>query len=162
VPFLYYGEEIGQVGAKPDEMIRNPMPWTGGPHGGFTAAAAPWEPLQPGHERRNVAGQDADPGSLLNHYRRLVRLRQSEPALAVGATRVLDTGRDDVLAYERTAGNRRLVVMANLSGSDIRDFRLPQAAGGYSAELTGAGAASPSGAVTLPALSALVFVPDVR
>ena len=25
VPFLYYGEEIGQIGRKPDEMIRNPM-----------------------------------------------------------------------------------------------------------------------------------------
>jgi glycosidase len=162
VPFLYYGEEIGQIGAKPDEMIRNPMPWTGGPNGGFTAAAAPWEPLQPGHERRNVAAQDADPDSLLNHYRRLVRLRQAELALAVGAIRVLDTGRDDVLAYERTAGDRRLVVMANLSDGDIRDFRLPGAAGGYSAELTGAGAASPSGAVTLPALSASVYVPDGR
>ena len=162
VPFLYYGEEIGQIGAKPDEMIRNPMPWTGGPNGGFTAAAAPWEPLQPGHERRNVADQDADPDSLLHHYRRLVRLRQAEPALAVGAIRVLDTGRDDVLAYERTAGDRRLVVMANLSGSDVRGFRLPGATGGYAAELTGTGAASPSGAVTLPALGAAVYVPDGR
>jgi hypothetical protein len=52
--------------------------------------------------------------------------------------------------------------MANLSDGDIRDFRLPGAAGGYSAELTGAGAASPSGAVTLPALSASVYVPDGR
>ena len=162
VPFLYYGEEIGQIGAKPDEMIRNPMPWTGGPNGGFTAAAAPWEPLQPGHERRNVAAQDADPDSLLHHYRRLVRLRQAEPALAVGAIRVLDTGRDDVIAYERTAGDRRLVVMANLSGSDIRGFRLPGSTGGYSAELTGTGSASPSGEVTLPALTALVFVPEGR
>jgi len=162
VPFLYYGEEIGQIGAKPDEMIRNPMPWTGGRNGGFTAAAAPWEPLQPGQERRNVAAQEADPGSLLNHYRRLIRLRQSEPALARGTIRVLDTGRDDVLAYERTAGDRRLVVMANLSASEIRGFRLPGATGGYSAELTGAGAASPSGAVTLAPLGAYVFVQDDR
>ena len=79
VPFLYYGEEIGQVGEKPDEMIRNPMPWTGGVNGGFTAAGRPWEPLQPGHQRRNVAAQDADPDSLLNHYRKLVRLRQAGP-----------------------------------------------------------------------------------
>ena len=55
VPFLYYGEEIGQVGRKPDEMIRNPMPWTSGSNGGFTQAARAWEPLQRGHERRNVA-----------------------------------------------------------------------------------------------------------
>jgi glycosidase len=41
VPFIYFGEEIGQIGAKPDESIRNPMPWTGEANGGFTQAAKP-------------------------------------------------------------------------------------------------------------------------
>jgi alpha-amylase len=127
VPFVYYGEEIGQVGAKPDEMIRNPMPWTAGPHGGFTRAARPWEPLQPGHARRNVATQDADPASLLHHYRRLIRLRQSEPALARGSFRPIDTARDDVIAWERAAGGRRLIVVANLSGEPIAGFAVPGA-----------------------------------
>lgn len=157
VPFLYYGEEIGQVGAKPDEMIRNPMPWTGGANGGFTAAAEPWEALQPGYERRNVAAQEADPGSLLSHYRRLIRLRQSEPALAKGAVRLLDTGRDDVLAFERSHEDRRLTVIANLAADEIRNFRLPGSNGGYSTELIGGGASS-SGVVTLAPLTAYVFV----
>jgi glycosidase len=125
VPFLYYGEEIGQIGAKPDEMIRNPMPWTAGPNAGFTAAPRAWEPLQPGHERRNVASQASDPGSLLHHYRRLIRLRQSEPALARGSVRVLDTGRSDVVAWERTLADRRVLVVANLGGEELRDFVLP-------------------------------------
>jgi glycosidase len=157
VPFLYYGEEIGQIGAKPDEMIRNPMPWTGGANGGFTAAAQPWEPLQPGHAQRNVAAQDADPASLLAHYRRLVRLRQSEPALAIGDVRVLDTGRDDVLAFERSADGRRLTVIANLSNSEIRDYRLPGASAGFGAELIGGTGANASGVVTLAPLAAYVF-----
>jgi hypothetical protein len=73
---------------------------------------------------------------------------------------VLDTGRDDVLAYERASGDRRLLVLANLSTAEIRGFRLPGQAGGYPAELTGAGAASRSGEVTLPALAARVYVQD--
>jgi len=157
VPFLYYGEEIGQVGAKPDEMIRNPMPWTGGVNGGFTAAAQPWEPLQPGHEHRNLAMQDSDPGSLLNHYRRLIRLRQSEPALAIGAIRVLDSGRDDVLAFERSHEERSLTVIANLSASEIRGFRLPGATGGFSAELLHGVDASNPGIAALAPLTAYVF-----
>jgi glycosidase len=28
VPFIYYGEEIGMTGGKPDELIRTPMQWT--------------------------------------------------------------------------------------------------------------------------------------
>jgi glycosidase len=138
-------------------MIRNPMPWNGGENGGFTGAAQPWEALQPGHERRNVAAQQADPDSLLSHYRRLIRLRQSEPALARGAIRVLDTGRDDVLAFERSHAGRRLAVIANLSTSEVRDFRLPGSPGGFGAELVHGGGASPSGTATLAPLGAYVF-----
>ena len=102
VPFVYYGEEIGMIGEKPDEMIRNPMQWSSAAHGGFTQANRPWEPLQPGHATRNVAVQDADPASLLNHYRRLIRLRQSEAALSRGSFRSIETGREDVIAWERS------------------------------------------------------------
>ena len=125
VPFVYYGEEIGQIGEKPDEMIRNPMPWSSAAHGGFTQANRPWEPLQPGHATRNVAVQDADPASLLNHYRRLIRLRQAEPALSRGSFRSLETGREDVIAWERAAEGRRLIVVANLSDAAIGDFPVP-------------------------------------
>ena len=135
VPFLYYGEEIGQIGTKPDEMIRNPMPWTGGRNAGFTAAAQPWEPLQPGHEKRNVAAQDADPGSLLAHYRRLVRLRQAEPALAAGEVRSVETGRADVIAWERSAPGQRLTLIANLSTQAIEAYRFPQATARFNREL---------------------------
>jgi glycosidase len=125
VPFVYYGEEIGQIGEKPDEMIRNPMPWSSAVHGGFTQASRPWEPLQPGHATRNVAAQDADPGSLLNHYRRLIQLRQAEPALSRGSFRSIETGREDVIAWERATEGRRLIVVANLSDAAIRGFRIP-------------------------------------
>ena len=36
VPYLYYGEEIGMIGEKPDENIRLPMQWDTTPNGGFT------------------------------------------------------------------------------------------------------------------------------
>jgi glycosidase len=124
VPFLYYGEEIGQVGAKPDEMIRNPMPWNAGRNGGFTAAARPWERLQSGYEKRNVTTEDTDPDSLLNFYRRLIRLRQAEPALASGDFRLVETGRDDVIAWQRSHDGRRLTIVANLGGSEVHDLRL--------------------------------------
>ncbi len=155
VPFLYYGEEIGQIGAKPDEMIRNPMPWTADPNGAFTAAAQPWEPLQPGHERRNVATQEADPDSLLHHYRRLIRLRQSEPALSRGATRLVDTGRDEVVAWEREHSGRRLTVVANLADEAIADFRLPGDGGPWGRELITGRAAGP--ALALPPRTVLVL-----
>jgi glycosidase len=133
------------------------MPWTAGPNGGFTAAERPWEGLQPGHERRNVAAQDADPDSLLNHYRRLVRLRQSEPALSRGAVRALTTGREDVIAWERSEGDRRLVVVANLGGETLPGFAIPGTSGSIvTAELL-YGTAVESGAATLAPRRVHVF-----
>ncbi len=157
VPFLYYGEEIGQVGAKPDEMIRNPMPWTGGVNGGFTAAPRPWEPLQPGHERRNVAAQQADPGSLLSHYRRLVRLRQAESALSRGSFRSIETGRDEVIAWERSHGGRQLVVITNLSADALTGYRLPGTHLRFSAELLHGTAVGNPGSLDLAPRTTYVY-----
>ncbi len=122
VPFIYYGEEIGLTGAKPDERIRTPMPWSGARHGGFTRASQPWERLEKGYEVRNVASQNADPDSLLNHYRRLIHLRSVHPALLRGGYTSIDTGRDDVIAWERSTDHERLVVVANLSARPVTGF----------------------------------------
>jgi len=157
VPFVYYGEEIGQIGEKPDEMIRNPMPWSSAVHGGFTGANRPWEPLQPGHATRNVAVQDADPASLLNHYRRLIRLRQAEPALSRGSFRSIETGRDDVIAWDRAVEGRRLIVVANLADEAIADFPVAATDGAViAAELLHATPVA-AGAATLEAHRLHVF-----
>src|SRR5262245_11946783 len=76
VPFIYYGEELGRTGAKPDPRLRTPMHWSLQPSMGFTTGL-PWEPLQPDSLTANVEYQSPDLGSLLNHYRTLIRLRNS-------------------------------------------------------------------------------------
>ena len=61
LPFVYYGEEIGMGGDKPDPRLRTPMHWGTGRAAGFTTGNA-WEPLQPDSLRANVAAQERDPG----------------------------------------------------------------------------------------------------
>ncbi len=61
VPFVYYGEEIGQSGGKPDENIRTPMQWSAEPNAGFTMAEQPWREPQRDFADFNVAGQTDDP-----------------------------------------------------------------------------------------------------
>ena len=79
--FLYQGDEIGTTNGAHDEhwdrvgrdAARHPMQWDASSSGGFTTGT-PWlaarDPAQ-----RNVAGQRADPESLLSLYRSLMRLR---------------------------------------------------------------------------------------
>jgi glycosidase len=113
LPFVYYGEEIGMMGDKPDERLRTPMQWSDAPSGGFTRGK-PWETLQPDTLTVNVARQDADSGSLLNLYRRLIRLRATNGALGVGELVPVDASDDAVLAYLRRDGDRTVLVVANL------------------------------------------------
>ena len=118
-PFLYYGEELGMSGVKPDPRLRTPMHWTREPAAGFTTAL-PWEPLQPDSFTANVAVQDADAASLLNHYRKLIRVRAAEPALGADAEFIpLETGNGAVAGYLRRAGDRAVLVVANLGTGPV-------------------------------------------
>ncbi|MDB4881921.1 MAG: alpha amylase catalytic region [Gemmatimonadetes bacterium] len=148
LPFVYYGEEIGMSGDKPDERLRTPMQWTRGRAAGFTRGAA-WEPLQPDSLRANVAIQDTDAGSLLNAYRRLIHLRSSNTALASGELVPLQASDPAVATYLRRDGANVVLVVANLgktplSGVTISSTDRPIPIARYSATdlLTGA-AASP-------------------
>lgn len=123
LPFVYYGEEIGMTGDKPDERIRTPMQWTGAANGGFTSGQ-PWEPLQNDVATSNVETERADPGSLLNLYRRLIHLRGASSALGSGTLIPLVTSNDAVAAYLRRDGLRAVLVVANLGGTPVSDVSL--------------------------------------
>ena len=118
LPFIYYGEEIGMSGDKPDPRLRTPMQWTRGHAAGFTTGNA-WEPLQPDSLTANVAVQQADPSSLLTLYRRLVHLRASNAALGSGELIALDASSDAVTAYLRREGSRLVLVVANLGSTPL-------------------------------------------
>ena len=126
-PFLYYGEEVGLANgtADGDEAKRTPMPWDASPGGGFTTGR-PWYGFAPGRERANVAAQTGDPGSLLSHYRRLVRARHASAALSRGALELLRS-QGPLLAYLCTEGGERVLVVHNL-GDGALEASLPVAA----------------------------------
>ena len=101
--FIYQGDELGLPngpGHDPPydragrDRLRHPMQWDASSAGGFTTGE-PWlPPIDPAE--RNVEAQRADPGSLLNHYRRLIAARRELGS----AFRILDSP-SGTLSYER-------------------------------------------------------------
>ncbi|RZS54720.1 alpha-amylase family glycosyl hydrolase [Sphaerotilus mobilis] len=85
--FVYYGEEIGMTGAAAldgDPKLRTPMSWTGERgRAGFTTGT-PFRALAGNASTHHVAAQQADPDSLLSHYRAVIALRRAVPTLATG------------------------------------------------------------------------------
>src|SRR6266550_2393176 len=128
LPFIYYGEEIGMTGDKPDPRLRTPMQWSARPGLGFTSGTA-WESAQSDSLTTTVAAQDADPGSLLNLYRRLIHLRRENEALAVGKLVPLSAASSQVVAYLRRAGNHAVLVVANLGATAVSRVSIGSVAG---------------------------------
>lgn len=141
-PTLYQGDEIGigKVIIPPDRVrdpqdlrqpgkglgrdgARTPMPWDDGAFAGFSTVE-PWLPLNADWPVRNVAAQNADPGSMLSLYRRLLSLRREHPALTVGDLALLPSD-PEVLLYERCEGDERLLVALNLGAHERRLRLLP-------------------------------------
>ncbi len=126
VPFIYYGEEIGMVGVKPDEQIRTPMQWSAGPQTGFTTAPAAWiesSVQAPAYRAAvNVETQSAAPDSLLAWYRTLIHLRNEHTALRAGEFVRLDAGNNRLYAFLRASPQETLLVLINLAAEPVSDY----------------------------------------
>ena len=103
------------------------MPWDSSPHAGFSTGT-PWLPLNPDCASRNVQRFAADPGSILNLYRRLIALRRARAALSRGDY-VQAHVEGDLYAYERRHGGERLLVGLNF-GHEQQSLTLPADAPG--------------------------------
>jgi glycosidase len=130
IPFIYYGEEIGMTGDKPDPRLRTPMHWSLEPAAGFTEGI-PWEPLQPDSFTANVAALSDDAGSLLSHYRHLIRLRTEHPALGPGELVPLDAGSAQIAAFLRREGEHSALVIANLGATPLSGVTLSSSPGTF-------------------------------
>lgn len=142
-PFLYYGDEIGMVdGRIPRNRIqdpvgikywplhpgrdpeRTPMLWDNSIAAGFSSSV-PWLPIPPRTSEDNVADQILSPSSLLNHTRRLIKLRTERPSLSHGTWELIHTPRG-VLGYRRAYKNEETIIFLNFNR---REIKIPLLAG---------------------------------
>lgn len=138
---IYQGEELGlpQASLSRDQLrdpvgdlywpydggrdgCRTPMPWTTGPHMGFTTGS-PWLPLAAEHRGLSVEEQAEDPDSPLAFSREMIALRRATPALGLGD---IDFVRLDtpLIAFTRRHEGDTVVCVFNLS-ADPQVFAHP-------------------------------------
>jgi maltose alpha-D-glucosyltransferase/alpha-amylase len=121
-PVLLYGDEIGMGEdlSLPGRLaVRNPMQWSPGQAGGFSAGDKPYRPVHAdgpyGYRAVNVADQRHEPGSLYSWVAQAIRVRRSSPELGWGEWRILDVGDPRVLAIETRWRDHQMITLHNLS-----------------------------------------------
>lgn len=122
-PFIYYGEEIGMTGMKPDELIRTPMQWSTDAYAGFSNTI-PWEPVNNDYQLTNVTAENHDTDSLLSYYRTLIKIRNAHPALQQGQYYSLSSPENEIYAAIQTYDMDMVLIVMNLSKNQISNMKL--------------------------------------
>ncbi len=123
IPFVYYGEEIGMIGAGDHLNIRTPMQWSAGSNAGFTTGT-PWRSINGNYQEYNVAVEELDPGSLLAWYKRLIQARSQSPALRRGTYDPLTSSATPVLAFVRRHQQQTVLCLVNTASNTLSGITL--------------------------------------
>ncbi|MDO4806650.1 MAG: alpha-glucosidase [Coriobacteriales bacterium] len=100
------------------DNARTPMQWDATDNAGFSSAK-PWLPVHDDYATHNVAALEADECSVLAWYRTLVNLRLGNDVFLAGDWHELLSDDNNILAFERTLGDARVVTLANFSNERV-------------------------------------------
>ena len=128
----YYHAIVTDMGVHPEEAMqrtaamtrdknRTPMQWTNSPNAGFSPAdVKTWLPINPNYKAGiNVKDQLHNPNSLLNYYKRLLRVRKDTPALMEGEYLPLQNTAKEHFTFLRTSSEQIVLVVLNFSENPL-------------------------------------------
>ncbi len=137
---MYYGDELGLADVPiPPEKVRDPraayaddptvigegrdpertpMQWNDSTYAGFSTVE-PWLPVASDYKDCNVVSESSRPASLLNLYKKLLKLRGQSEALRRGEFSVLSLSNEAVFGYLRTAQTEQIAVLLNFTDDPV-------------------------------------------
>lgn len=115
--FIYYGEELGMIGLKPDEYVREGFPWSWDKK----ATNCTWHPSKYNIPTTisSYQQQKADSNSLFHHYRKLLSIRKDHLPLTHGIIENVICKDPSVLIFTRKQEQQQILVMHNLTGEAV-------------------------------------------
>lgn len=139
-------EALKILGERSRDNGRTPMQWDASENAGFTVAVdgqphydseaedpsvRPWIGIPDNHSFINVVSEEEDETSILNYYKRLIRLRKEYEIIADGTIHFTDAENDNIISYERELDGQKLHVFCNVRGTEQK---LLEKEGGFDAE----------------------------
>ena len=122
-PYIYYGEEIGMLGVKPDEHIREPFLWN---ENGKDPGQTKW--IDPKYSTEEsvmpLARQTKDEHSLYNYYKQLVWRRNSSRVLSYGDIVNTDLKHSRLISFIRSTDDESYLILHNISSKLVK-IKLP-------------------------------------
>ena len=105
---------------------RTPFQWDTTINSGFTSGK-PWLKVNSNFEMINAEEQNSNPQSVLNYFRKLVKLRKQNSVLVYGTYTLLDRENTAVYSYTRELNGKKLLILLNFTDKTATynlDFKL--------------------------------------
>lgn len=116
--FLTFGkskeEALNLIATGSRDGSRTPMQWSNAKNAGFTDAQ-PWIDLNPDYLDWNVEKQMDDQNSILQYYRKIIKMKQEDELFIYGTCTYIDSEDNDIYMYEREWKNQRVRIICNTS-----------------------------------------------
>ncbi len=120
IPYVYYGEELGMQGMKPDENIREPFVWTTGSN----PPMADWVSSKYNKTTPTVDQQVNDPESMFSMYQTLIALRKNSEVLRFGDLQSLAIISYKLIGFSRTYQGKTWIILHNIALRDQQFYTL--------------------------------------
>ncbi|ALS17158.1 MULTISPECIES: alpha-glucosidase [Clostridium] len=105
------------------DNARTPMQWNDSENGGFTLGT-PWIKVNPNYKSINVEEEINNEDSILNYYKKLIKIRKDNEIVVYGKYDLLLEESEEIYSYMRTLNNERLLVICSFSKEETT-FNLP-------------------------------------
>lgn len=96
------------------DSARTPVQWDDSEHAGFTTGT-PWFYVNENYKEVNVADQEKDPDSVLNFYRKVIKLRKKLPCVKHGVYKEHDKLSSSLYIYSRETEKQKILVVCSFS-----------------------------------------------
>ena len=124
----YYNEEI-EKGSDPEKLLeklnwmsrdhaRTPLQWNNTKNAGFTSGT-PWIKVNENYNKINVEEAEKDKNSILNYYRKMIKVRKSNLGLVYGDYKVMDIKNPNIYAYTREYKDEEYLVVLNFTAKKV-------------------------------------------
>ena len=107
------------------DSARTPVQWSAEKNAGFSSAETTWISVNPNYTWLNAAQQEADPDSILNFYRKAVKLRKSLSCVRHGEYKEYYHDSDKFYMYSMEDENQKILVVCSFSDKDVT-FKMPK------------------------------------
>jgi oligo-1,6-glucosidase len=98
---------------------RTPFQWNSTTNAGFTTGT-PWIKVNSNYKTINAEAEEKDPNSVLNYFKKVVRLRKQNPTLVYGKYTLLDKNNPNVYAYTREGEGKKMLIVLNFTSKNAQ------------------------------------------